>query len=113
MLTLLLAACSAEPAGLDVMIQELAPDPVVSGEDVTASLHVSWADDGEDVTDAVVTLTPWMSAHGHGIDDEVLVEELGDGLFTADFALTMPGTWELRVDVDDGLAAGSVEVEVQ
>ncbi len=112
MFTLLLFACSSEPAELDVMLHTIDPDPPVAG-DVVATLHLSWADDGEPVTDAEVHVTPWMTAHGHGIDTPPEVAELGDGQYEADFAFSMPGTWELQVDVDDGAGQGSVEVEVE
>jgi hypothetical protein len=112
MFMLLLFACSTEPAELDVMLHMTDPDPPTAG-DVVATLHLSWADDGGDVTDADVLVTPWMTAHAHGIDTAPEVTELGDGLYEAAFAFSMPGTWELQVDVDDGAGTGSVEVEVQ
>lgn len=113
MFTLILLACSSEPAELDVMLHAIDPDPPVAGEDITATLHLMWADDGGDVTDADVVVTPWMPAHGHGIDTEVSVSELGEGEYEAGFIFSMPGTWELQVDVDDGAGTGLVEVEVQ
>jgi nitrogen fixation protein FixH len=49
---------------------------------------------------ALVMLSPWMPAHGHGSSD-VEAHEEEPGVYVADDVwLNMPGIWDLRVRVD-------------
>ena len=51
-----------------------------------------------------------MPAHGHGISGEPLVTEVGDGTYTAVFAFSMSGTWEVTISVDGSAGADSVTI---
>lgn len=59
-------------------------------------------------------MKPFMPQHGHGIADEVVVTERGEGLYDGTFAFSMPGTWELNLTVSaepgDDEAAITVDV---
>lgn len=113
-----LAACGSETGAQTLMSDGgayqlelvLSPAEPVSGEDVEASVQVRTDADMASVSGATVALEPWMPAHDHGIPDEVSISDDGDGLYTGTFAFSMPGSWELRVQVDDELATGRVEV---
>jgi len=53
-----------------------------------------------DVTDAEITIQPWMPEMGHGIDIEPWIEEKGGGLYhVSNLVLTMGGHWQLRIMV--------------
>ncbi len=53
-----------------------------------------------DVTEAEISIQPWMPEMGHGIDIEPVIEEKGGGLYhVSNLVLTMGGHWELRVVV--------------
>ncbi len=105
----LLSAC-VDPA--DLYTVHATPDPteVIAREDVTYDFHVHTSDDHEVVEGATLTVTPWMPAHGHGIDDEVVVVELGEGHYEATFQFSMPGEWELQIDIDGDAGVGEVVV---
>lgn len=52
---------------------------------------------GAPVTGLVVTVTPWMPAHGHGAPVRPTIIDQGDGLYEArGVVLYMQGRWELR-----------------
>jgi hypothetical protein len=74
------------------------PNPPVTGNN-TFDMHLMDAN-GEAVSGATVTVEPWMPAHGHGSSEEPKVEEKMDGMYTiTDVVFTMPGHWEVRIDV--------------
>ena len=76
------------------------PDPPVTGDN-TITMHLIGAD-GEPVSGATVTAEPWMPAHGHGSSEEPVVEASEDmaGMYTiSNVVFTMPGHWEVRIDV--------------
>ena len=85
------------------------PDPPVAG---VASLGIDVADaaTGAAVTDAEIGVTPWMTEHGHGLSEDPVVTELGQGAYEASFTYTMSGTWDLTVSID--AEAGADEVTV-
>lgn len=77
-----------------------APDPPVTG---TNALGFELRQGDRPVVDAMVTLEPWMPAHGHGSSKAPLVTNLGAGSYRAeDIYLTMPGHWELTIEVSAG-----------
>lgn len=89
------------------------PDPPATG-DATLLVQILDAADGALLTGSTLTVTPWMPDHGHGVmEDPVVVED--EGLYTVEFAYSMPGTWELTFEVDGalGLDQRVLTVEVQ
>ena len=58
-----------------------------------------------DVPGASLLIQPWMPEMGHGIDIEPAIEEKGGGLYEiSNLVLTMPGHWEIRVQISkDGV----------
>jgi hypothetical protein len=76
------------------------PDPPVTGDN-TIAMHLM-DPDGEPISGATVTVEPWMPAHGHGSSEEPVVEASADmaGMYTiSNVVFTMPGHWEVRIDV--------------
>ena len=114
--TLLLAACGAPDVATTVLHSDggayhmeltLSPGAPVTGEGTTTTLTVLHHEDLSPVLDATVGMTPWMPMHDHGIADDVVVEDLGEGVYEGTFAFSMPGSWELRLDIDDGAEIGA------
>lgn len=97
-------------AGTFAMTLTLAPDPPVAGE---TTLGIALSDDGGAVEDATLTVTPWMPMHGHGVSEDPVVRGAGGGDYTADFAWSMPGEWEVTIDVDAAGVEDSVVVPVE
>lgn len=87
------------PLGGTVTLMALQPMPAEKGDN-TWTLTVADAA-GAVVTDAQVTLRPFMPAHGHGTNPaEFQASHTGGGNYqVGPFNLFMPGTWQLRVDV--------------
>ncbi|GAB4390763.1 MAG: hypothetical protein Kow0025_24990 [Thermodesulfovibrionales bacterium] len=58
-----------------------------------------------EVMGASVRVTPWMPEMGHGVRDKPVVRERGGGLYSVEnIDITMPGRWQLKVEVEkDGL----------
>ena len=57
-----------------------------------------------------------MPAHGHGSSTEAVVHEVGEGLYEVeDLSFSMPGIWEVRIDVafDDRDWERVIVVEVE
>ncbi|TXD35682.1 FixH family protein [Lujinxingia vulgaris] len=75
----------------------LAPSPPTTGDfDLSLELQV----EGEPLEGAEVTLELFMPGHGHGSAEEPLVIEEGAGLYRVEnAAFSMPGLWELRLNV--------------
>jgi hypothetical protein len=98
--------------GVYVLELSLDPDPPVTGDTRLAVLLL--AGDAA-VEGAALTLTPWMPEHGHGVGAAPRVTELGDGAYEADFAWSMPGAWEVTIDIeaDGGPDTAVVAVEVE
>jgi hypothetical protein len=66
-------------------------------------LALSESADGEDsapLEGAIVMLTPWMPAHGHGTPDVEAHEEQPGVYVTEEVWFNMPGIWDLHVHVD-------------
>ena len=104
---MLLALLACAQPELDVTVVS-DPDPPIAGE-VASTLTLTFSD-GTPVT-GPVEVVPWMPAHGHGISEDVVAEELEDGVYTTTFTYSMPGTWELQVTADDEYGVALVEVE--
>lgn len=122
----LLVACGAEeaeaplaPSSVEtesgMYVLELTPsaDPWLAGEAV--SLEIEVRADGEPTADAALVVTPTMPAMGHGVEQDPVVEALGDGRFTASWTYSMAGYWELELDVTaaQGQDVAVVGYEVQ
>jgi len=56
-----------------------------------------------DVMGAEITVTPWMPEMGHGVKEKPVITERGGGLYSVEnVEISMPGLWELRVEVRKG-----------
>lgn len=65
------------------------------------TLDASDPPSGAPLDGLVLSVEPWMPAMGHGTGMEPLVSALGEGSYVIDeVMLFMPGTWELRIDVE-------------
>ncbi|MFP4598508.1 MAG: FixH family protein [Persicimonas sp.] len=75
------------------------PAPPQTGD---AELHFELFDaDEEAVADATITVEPWMPGHGHGSPETPSVTETSAGNYhVTNIVYSMPGTWDLRIDVD-------------
>ncbi len=101
-----------EEDGLE-LIAIFEPDPPTAGHvDMTIELLV----DDEPAEGAQIDVEPWMPAHGHGSSTEAVVHEVGEGLYEVeDLSFSMPGIWEVRIDVafDDRDWERVIVVEVE
>jgi hypothetical protein len=116
LLTLLVTACTQTDASSPFDVQaEPDPSPATAGTPILWTLDITRSDDGAAVEGAVVTVTPWMPAMGHGLTDEVTVDEIGGGTYAAPCTFSMSGVWELQVHVaadgDEGDDVIVVEIE--
>lgn len=67
---------------------------------------------GTPVTGATIDVEPWMPGHGHGSTEVPVASEDGNGWYTVNnIFYTMPGYWELYIDIDDSVDADSVTFE--
>lgn len=111
LLSLPLFACGdpaqpTDPGTLTVRAHTEAASPAL-GENVVL-VEVDDAD-GAPLAGAVVTLSSWMPAHGHGSPDEAVVTETSPGHYrAAPVTLHMPGTWEITVRAESGAEFGEV-----
>jgi hypothetical protein len=86
-----------------VRLQEAIPAPPEEGENSWVIEVVGV--DGAPLEEAIVTLTPWMPAHGHGTNPANYAGQGGENAGTYDidsFVLTMPGLWELKINIAIG-----------
>ncbi len=82
------------------------PDPPVVGKNALL-LQVSHPG-GEPVVGAQITVDVEMPVHGHGSPDVPVVTEEGNGSYRAEpITFSMPGPWEITIDVTDP-ATGAV-----
>jgi len=78
---------------------EAAPvEPVVG--DVLLTIGVKDHNTMEPITEAALTVEPWMPAHDHGIQGDPVIQETGDGEYEVSFAFSMSGQWDVTIDVD-------------
>lgn len=82
--------------GLYVVSVAPDPDPPVAGD---AALDLDVTADDEPAEGLLLTVEPWMPSMGHGVHDAPVVEEIGDGAYRAEWVYTMPGEWEVRLDL--------------
>lgn len=86
-------------AGLFAAETQFDPDPPVVGKN-SLSLRLQTRD-GVLVEEADINAEPWMPAHSHGVAVRPVVRAEGDGVFLVDeLRFTMPGTWEVRIDIE-------------
>lgn len=84
--------------GLYTLDVQWTPEPPVSG-DVVLGIVLGDAATGEPVTGATLDLTPWMVDMGHGVQGDVVETEIGEGSYEVAFAFSMPGPWQITVDI--------------
>lgn len=77
------------------------PDPPVTGVNM---VHLKLMDaQDEPVTGATIEVEPFMPGHGHGTPEVPTFVEDGDGMYSiSNIKYTMPGDWELRIDITSG-----------
>lgn len=99
--------------GLYLLHIQMDPDPPTAG-DAELVFMIHDAEDDSMIMGAAVTVTPWMPEMDHGLSEDPVIVEDG-GYYTATFAYTMPGTWDLVFDIDGELGqdSGTLTVEVQ
>lgn len=99
-------------AGLYQLIVAPQADPQVAGDAVLA-IGVQGAD-ALAVEGATLTVSPWMAAMSHGVTD-VVITEPSPGQYEAAFAYSMPGAWEITIEVDAaaGVDSAVVSYDVQ
>lgn len=90
------------------LLLEAVPQPYVAGRN--SVLMVMVESEGEVDSTASMTVQPWMPDHDHGISPGPTVTVAEDGRLQADWMFSMPGRWELTLDIDG--AAGSDTVVV-
>ncbi len=89
---------------LGITIEVTPPGPELGDNEVIITLQDA---DGAAVLGAVVTVSAFMPAHGHGSPRPAVVEELGEGRYRASpVVLHMPGTWTLTVQATQGERTG-------
>ena len=77
------------------------PDPPTTGDN-TLIIHLVDSEAGEAITGAELEVEPWMPGHGHGSPQVPSVTEEGDGEYLVEnIYYSMPGYWELHIDVTD------------
>lgn len=109
-LLFLLLACAADDGPASATLSGLAtdeglyvvsvgpdPDPPVAGD---AALDLAVTTDGAAAEGLTITVEPWMPSMGHGVHDAPVVEEIGGGGYRARWVYTMPGEWEVRLDLE-------------
>ena len=83
---------------LSVELRTAPSQPPPRGES-TAELRIRDVDGGPK-DGLTLQVTPWMPAHGHGAPSSPVTTALGGGAYRVDgIELTMPGTWELRIEI--------------
>ncbi len=90
------------------------PDPPVAGEN-ELQLTILDADTEAPLTDASLTVEPYMPSMNHGIMGEVTISALGEGVWVAAWSYSMPGPWTVTVTIDAEAGTDDVvfEYEVQ
>lgn len=59
--------------------------------------------ENEPISGATIEVEAFMPMHGHGTPEAPTFSEDGDGLYTiSNINYTMPGIWELRIDITSG-----------
>ena len=87
------------------------PDPLVSGEVSLEIKVMETANNHEAVTGATIEITPWMPDMDHGIGEAPEVVELEtEGSYEATWEYSMPGRWELTIDITADPGTDSVVV---
>ncbi len=96
----------------------LRPNPPVVGDNelmlYLGSTESMSCCSGESVSGAELTVVPWMPGHGHGSPKTPEVIEEGDGTYlVTNLFYSMPGHWELQIDVVDEHFADTFVVDLQ
>lgn len=99
------------PNGVQVTLNEAEPAPPVVGLNV---FYLSIRDDaGDTVSGAELTVTPYMPQHHHGSPSVPESEQIENGTFrVTQVEFTMPGFWEITIDVSGGGVTDSVRLKL-
>lgn len=97
--------------GVQVTLNEAVPAPPIVGLN---SFHLSIQDDaGNTVSGAELTVTPYMPQHHHGSPTVPESEQLENGTYrVTGVEFTMPGFWEITIDVDGGGVSDTVRLKL-
>ena len=62
-----------------------------------------------------VQVEPWMPEHGHGVNEPPVVTVASDGTFVAEWSYSMPGLWEVTIEIEGepGVDAAVVAYDVE
>lgn len=85
------------------------PDPPVAG-DAALEIAIAVVATGAALEGATVTVEPWMTDMGHGTPEPPAVEEIGGGVYRATWTYSMPGTWDVTIQVDGEAGVDSATV---
>lgn len=83
-----------------VRLKSAQPAPPDEGENIWM-LEIE-NQDGDMLTSVTGALTPWMPEHGHGTNPasyDLIFREEGSVYEVGPFTLTMPGIWELKINL--------------
>jgi hypothetical protein len=86
-------------------------EPPVTGPIVATIWLTDKATDAP-IDEAELRVAPFMPAMGHGAEDTV-VTSLGDGVYQATWAFTMPGAWAVALEVHEPDDHATVDVDVE
>ena len=77
------------------------PEPQIAGE-ASLSIGILSNETGEyDLGASITGLTPWMPSHNHGVSEDPVIINHGDGTAEVAWTYSMPGYWELSIMVSD------------
>lgn len=76
---------------------------VLSGEQSVFHLHLHNHETEGSLEGATVLVDPWMPSMGHGVSADPVTTEIGNGDYETALEFTMVGTWEVNIDIDDGV----------
>ena len=77
------------------------PDPHTAGEASLGIGIISNETGDYDLDAEITTLIPWMPDHNHGLSEDPVISNRGDGTAEAVWIYSMSGYWELTIIVDD------------
>lgn len=83
------------------LILSPSPQPQTAGEASLSIGIINNATGDYDLDAEITALTPWMPNHNHGISEEPVIANHGDGTADATWIYSMSGYWELTIVVDN------------
>ncbi len=84
--------------GLYTLFLEPERAPFHAGD--TSRLTVQVNAEGQPANECALKITPFMPDHNHGISQPPTIEDIDQSAFQASWMFTMPGYWEVTIEVD-------------